>query len=178
MGIMALGLIACAGKTGDDDNKKKAAPKIQKPAPSKTSASEQSATEQRALESFEKAHLAGEVNGQAWTQISGRVTAPNEQGISYLTLWDVDVKQPCNPVEVGQRAIVAKVALEPSRLELNEERTITLSVFDGEMVRSTDVKKGVLKIVEIKDGILSGAIKASHDQENHLEGSFEVVVCQ
>lgn len=162
IGMMMLGLVACNGKSDSDSDKSK---------PAQTS-------EANASEAFERGHLAGEINGQAWTQISGRVTAPNEEGKSYLTLWDVDIADPCNPAEVGERSVVAKISLEPSRVELSEDRTVTFSIYDGEMVRSTEVESGVLKIVRVANGRLQGAIMANHDETNHLEGSFEVQVCQ
>lgn len=162
MAFMMLGLVACGGSSDDNDSK------------SKTGARE----ERGAFEAFERTHLAGQIDGQAWTQISGRVTAPDDQGRSYLTLWDVNIADPCNPAKVGERAVVAKVSLKPSRLELNEERTITISIFDGEMVKSKEVKTGVLKIRKVEGGKLHGALIANHDEQNHLEGAFEVQVCR
>lgn len=161
IGIMMLGLVACGGSSSSDDKK-----------------SSNGTNERGAVEAFERTHLAGEIDGQAWTQISGRVTAPNEEGKSYLTLWDVNIADPCNPSEVGNRAVVAKISLEPARHELTEEKTITLSVYDGEMVKSKEVKSGVLKIVKIEKGMLHGAIMANHDETNHLEGSFAVKICK
>lgn len=167
LATMTLALVACNSKSGDND-KKTATPA--KPQPAETGT--------QSTEAFERTHLAGQIDGQAWTQISGRVTAPNEEGLSYLTLWGVDIANPCDPVEVGPRAIVAKIALKAARIELNEEKTITLSVYDGEMARSTEMKSGVLKIQKVQDGVLRGALKASLDEQNSLEGAFQVEVCQ
>lgn len=168
--MMILGLAACAGNSGDEDKEKKPAA----PQPQAT----ETETEADTMESFERSHLTGQIDGQAWTQISGRATAPDEEGKSYLTLWGVDIANPCEPVEVGARAIVAKVELKPARIQLSEKETITLSVYDGEMAKSTDVKKGVLKIQKVEDGVLHGALMALHDDKNRLEGSFKVAVCE
>lgn len=158
IGMLMLAVVACNEKSDDNDKKR-------------------SSKKEQRVESFERQHLAGEIDGQAWTFVSGRVSPSTEAGKSYLTLWDVNVADPCRPVEVGERSVVAKIALEPARIELSAEKKLTLTVFDGEVVRSKEVKQGVLKVSRVENGRLSGSLLAKHDDKNYLEGTFTVPVC-
>ncbi|MCO4756165.1 MAG: hypothetical protein KC478_16910, partial [Bacteriovoracaceae bacterium] len=128
IGFLMIALVGCNGKSDDNDS------------PAKSSLKKQQTVE--ATEAFERQNLAGEIDGQAWTFISGRVTPPNEKGLSYLTLWDANIENPCNPAQLGERTVVAKIALEPSRIELGDEQRITFTAYDGETSRVKEVKEG------------------------------------
>ncbi|MEX0797898.1 MAG: hypothetical protein WD025_00535 [Bacteriovoracaceae bacterium] len=161
MGFLMLALVGCNQKDGSSGDSHK-----------------RSEAGHQAVESFERQHLAGEIDGQAWTFVSGKVSPSHEEGKSYLTLWEADVAHPCQPTEVGARSAVAKLPIEPSRVELNEENKLTLSVFDGEMVRSKEVKEGVLKIRKVAHGQVHGSLLAKYDEKNYLEGTFTVTICE
>ena len=163
VGLLLFGLVACNGKDDNDSS------------PSSTAKKEQAS---EAVEAFERQNLAGEIDGQAWTFISGRVSAPNEEGKSYLTLWDANIENPCQPEVLGDRTVVAKVELAPSRVELNEEQYLMLTSFEGEIPSSKKVKDGVLKISKIADGQVVGALRAKYDETNYLIGTFQVEVCK
>ncbi len=163
IGILMLALFGCNEKS--DDNKSS----------SKAPAKKQQTVE--ATEAFERQNLAGEMDGQAWTFITGRVTAPDEDGKSFLTLWDANIENPCNPTKLGERTVVAKITLEPSRIELGDEQRITFTAYDGELSKVKEVNEGVLKISKIENGQVHGALRAKYNETNYLVGAFEVELC-
>ena len=165
VGILMLAFVSCNEKAKDEAEKGAA----------KTSEAQ---TQDQAIEDFERQNLAGEIDGQAFTFITGKVSPAAEEGKSYLTLYDVNVENPCAKTEGIQRSVIAKIALEPSRIELSEENKITVSVYDGTVARSKEMKEGVIKINRVENGLVSGALLAKFDDKNYLQGSFEAEVCK
>ena len=164
VGLLLLGLVACNGSSDDNDS-----------SPNKTTKKDAAS---EATEAFERQNLAGEIDGQAWTFISGRVSTADEEGKSYLTLWDANIENPCEPAEIGMRTVVAKIELAPGRLELGEESSVMLTSFEGEIPSTKKVKNGVLKISRVDDGQVYGALRAKYDETNYLIGTFQASVCE
>lgn len=164
--IVVWAFIACEQGSGGSSKEEKQTPSA-------------AGLESPALEEFERQILAGEIRAQAWTFLSGKATKTSVEGKVFLTLFETAYDNPCEvSIDKSSRVVVTQVDLNSGLVELGDLQKVNLTTFDEEVVRTIPVKKGMIKIQSYDERTLKGAMLASYDEGNYLEGSFEVVFCE
>ncbi|MBN2496725.1 MAG: hypothetical protein JXR96_19195 [Deltaproteobacteria bacterium] len=119
-------------------------------------------------------NLAGMIDGQAFSFVSGRSEVDTEQDCIDIDLFDQ--AGGCS-VHMGSGLMVffTTPSAEPGSYSLGMSHTVTLYNPDGNM--NTICTLGRVEL-ESGDGVIEGGLTASYDDENHVAGRFTIDICQ
>ena len=133
-------------------------------------------TSQPVVEPIKAATMDGEVGGNAWTFIKGRVKASSfSQGKFDFDFWDEDFENECDNFTFGSaKKLIGMLPLSVGTIELNMENNITF-FHDNQNNIATS---GRLVIESIENDIVRGKLIAKFDESNYTNGEFELVLCQ
>jgi hypothetical protein len=137
---------------------------------------ENNSTPAPVVEAIKPATMDGQVGGNAWTFLKGRVKASTfSQGKFDFDFWDEDIQNPCDKFTYGSdRKLMGMLPLSVGTHSLNMENNITF-FHDNQNNIATN---GSLVIESIEGDIVRGKMIAKFDEANYANGEFELVLCQ
>ena len=120
--------------------------------------------------------LSGEVAGRSWTFISGRAKPSVWDDGSYsLAFWDEDIENPCDSFSSGSEAqLLGSFNLEQGSQELSNTNNINFSANSQNNITT----EGRFVITEITEDMVYGKMIATFDNENYVNGIFELTLCK
>lgn len=123
---------------------------------------------------FSDEPLSGVVGAAPWTFVAGATDAflSDEEGL-FSTLSNVDFTACADTAEGAQLITSLPREVGVTRLNLGGQ-SITFSPGAGENLVAI---VGAIRIDEISDTTVTGALKASFDDDNKVDGAFSLTIC-
>lgn len=121
-------------------------------------------------------NLEGEVGGRSWTFVSGRARPSGYSDGTYsLAFWNEDVEQPCDQFEMGSEdKLLGSFPISLGTYDLSFTKTIN---FNSDLDNNVTTD-GRLVITEVTEDKVYGKMVASFDDENYVNGLFELTLCE
>lgn len=121
---------------------------------------------------------AGKIDGFAWEFSSGRAEPdPYYPGNLRIELWNEYVSNPCTAVLTSDRKILFSIPDQTADYSLGNTVNFTLYAFALGQNKNVVVTQGVIRISEITDTYVAGALNGSSSDANQINGSFNVELC-
>lgn len=119
--------------------------------------------------------LDGYVHGVAWTFLSGRVKK-SSFGDSYtFSFWNESIANPCDDFQFGSDSqLIGLIPFEVGTHSFGNTTNLNFS-YDGENLISTN---GRVEVTEITEERVVGKLVTSFDNDNEVNGSFELTFCE
>lgn len=124
---------------------------------------------------FSDEPLAGVVGGAAWTFAGGDSDSFLSDADSVFAVFSGAAFAACVDNVDGPQ-LLTSLPRAPGVVELgfSSQQTVTFSPESGENLAATD---GAIRIDEVSDTAISGAIVAEYDDDNAVDGVFTITVC-
>ncbi|MDP2343502.1 MAG: hypothetical protein Q8O67_21260 [Deltaproteobacteria bacterium] len=125
-------------------------------------------------EVFSEEPLGGEVGGEPWTFVAGDTNAFLSDDESLFSTFSQAAFAACvDPVEGPQLISALPLEVGVHKLKLSGPN-VTFSPESGENIVAIS---GAIRIDEVTDTTISGAINAKADGNNEADGVFELTIC-
>ena len=137
--------------------------------------------------SFKDQLMAGKIDGQVWIYQDG-IAESTTVGIARTLSFSLFLNQPsgqgCNatfPVSGSQVSFLLLDVLglyiinKTSPYSLDGSTSLTMTTSSGEMLFA---KRGAIEITNVSSTSVSGRIDAYADDNNYINGNFEVLICK
>lgn len=123
----------------------------------------------------------GLIGGQDWILMSGTAKpSPFDAGKLSLRLSNLQTDDPCNTYKMGDREVLTTVANQVGETQFGVGNPITTATFFIQSENRSDnliSGAGKIRIVEIGKEKVLGFIYTTIDEQNIVNGSFELSVC-
>lgn len=118
--------------------------------------------------------LSGEVAGRSWTFISGRARPSSFDDDYSFSFWSEDIVDPCGPHSIGSDSqLMGTFTLEEGTQMLGNLNNINFSSNSQNNIATS----GRMVITEIEADVVHGEMIATFDDENFVNGTFEITLC-
>lgn len=121
--------------------------------------------------------LTGKVGGQAFTVATAQVDTVLSDDEKLWIDVSSEVLASCNDFASGN-SLILNVPKKPGTYALSLTLNATFVVAGGAETQNLIATKGSLRVDEVTNALVRGAVNTTYDADNSVNGRFEAIVCE
>ncbi len=132
-------------------------------------------------EDYVTSSLSGNINGEDWIFRSGRLKRSwNDINRYSIELWEEYHEDPCHVWSMNsERYVFGTIDAKIGETVLSFEETMTMYYTDHTQSGGMNIiiTNGKISLGAVEDGVVQGKVLLRHDDDNYVNGEFEITYC-